>query len=441
MSKKALFITSQPTLFQLSNIFLNNSEEEVECVLAESISESVSHLEAGGNFDLVFVGHKLVKDIEIKALTQKLVPLINEGNVKIFGSNRAFKGQDFAFYYNELVPMSKILMDMHQSLSLGQVVDNEYVSFPLTSLESFEKFPFDCFLKIRKNDQPSYIQVFRENDDTDKEALEKYLSKGAKAVYVSLAKINQKMEILDKLLKSELGEELMSDPEKAHEVAAQYSFEILRESGLAISTETYERNQEAYSNTRELVKNSRNKDELKALVKKGDGFYFKHVSMTSLMCCFILDELKLVEDSNRQKLCTAAYFQNIFLENEEELKVSLEEQVERFQDERRKRVENHPLLAYETLSKNPLIESDVLKLIREQHGDKRGIGFPELIMSSSKMSLIFQIATLFSQQYLMAYEIEGKIDPIQIFNYVASKLQAKDKVILDSFREVALAVN
>tara|TARA_Y100000590_G_C15175121_1_gene808935 strand:+ start:32 stop:511 length:480 start_codon:yes stop_codon:yes gene_type:complete len=159
------------------------------------------------------------------------------------------------------------------------------------------------------------------------------------------------------------------------------------------------------------------------------------------MCCFILDELKLVDDSNRQKLCTAAYFQNIFLENEEELKVSLEEQVERFDDERRKRVENHPLLAYETLSKNPLIESDVLKLIREQHGDKRGIGFPELIMSSSKMSLIFQIATLFSQQYLMAYEIEGKIDPIQIFNYVASKLQAKDKVILDSFREVALAVN
>lgn len=441
MSKKALFITSQPSLYELSNIFLNNSGEDVECVLADSLSKSVEFLSADDNYDLVFVGHKLNKDIEIKELTKCLVPMINTGKVKIFGSNKAFSGQDFAYYYNELVPISKILIDMHRTLELGAVLDNDYISFPLGSLDHFKEYPFDCFLKIKKQDKPSYIQIFREKDDKDQEDVDKYKNKGAKVVYVSLSKMNEKIGILENLLKSEIGEELLSDPDKAFEVSAQYSLDILRESGLDISEETLVRNKEAYNNTKNLVKNSRDRSHLKSLMNKGDGFYFKHVSMTSLMCCYILDELNLTDAAKRQKLCSASYFQNIYLENEDELKVSCDEELDKFDIDAKKRICNHPMMAFDTLAKNPLIDSDVLKLIKEQHGDKRGMTYPDMISSSSKMSLIFQIASLFSQRYLIEYEGSGEVNPIQIFNYVASKLNAKDKLILDSFREVAVAIN
>lgn len=441
MTKKALFITSQPSLYELSNIFLNNCEEEVECILAESLSKSVEFLSTDQSFDIVFVGHKLNKDIEIKELTKCLVPMINAGNVKIFGSNKAFSGKDFAFYYNELVPISKILLDIYRSLELGAVLDNDYISFPLSSLDHFKNYPFDCFLKIKKNDKPAYIQIFREKDDKDQEDVDKYKNKGAKVVYVSLSKMNEKIAYLEKLLKSEIGEELLSDPDKAFEVSAQYSLEILKESGLGISDSTLARNTEAYNNTKNLVKNSKDKSKLKNLMNKNDGFYFKHVSMTSLMCCYILDELDVREDSNRQKLCSAAYFQNIYLENEEELKVSSSEELDTFGEEAKKRISDHPMMAFDTLSKNPLIDSDVLKLIKEQHGDKRGMTYPDMISSSSKMSLIFQIASLFSQRYLIEYEGQGEVNPIQIFNYVASKLNSKDQEILKGFREVAVAVN
>jgi hypothetical protein len=437
MSKKALFITSQPSLYELSNIFLNNSEQEVECVWAESLSKSVEVLNADPSFDLVFVGHKLNKDIEIKELTKCLVPMINNGGVKIFGSNKAFSGKDFAFYYNELVPISKILLDMYRSLELGAVLDNDFISFPLNSLDHFKDYPFDCFLKIKKNDKPAYIQIFREKDEKDQSDVDKYKNKGAKVVYVSLSKMNEKIEFLEKLLKSEIGEELLSDPDKAFEASAQYSLEILRESGLDISESTLTRNTEAYNNTKHLVKNSRGKNDLKSLMSKNDGFYFKHVSMTSLMCCYILDELLLTEESNRQKLCSAAYFQNIYLENEAELRVSSNEELEKFDLDAKKRICNHPMMAFDTLSKNPLIDSDVLKLVKEQHGDKRGMTYPDMISSSSKMSLIFQIASLFSQRYLVEYESDEKVNPIQIFNHVASKLNSKDQEILNSFREVA----
>ena len=229
----------------------------------------------------------------------------------------------------------------------------------------------------------------------------------------------------------------MANPEEAHAMAAQYSFEILKESGLEISDEVFKRNEDAYRNTKELIKISPGKKEFKKLLDTGGDFYYKHVSMTSLMCCYILDELAIKDRGYRYKLCNAAYFQNIYLSEDSELKIDNHNELISFNEEDQKRISQHALMAFELLSKNPLVDSDVLKIVREQHGDKRGMGFPEVMSSTNKISLIFQLATAFSLHYLIQYEDFGQTDPIEIFNLLSKKLESKDKLILESFYKVA----
>ncbi len=439
MSKQVLFITSHPNLFQLSTIFLNQGSENVVCHIANSVSKSVEALKKQA-YDLVFIGHQLNRDLELKELTTVLVSHLKHiTDMKVFGTNKALRGQEFAKYYGQLVPMSKMLIDISDVLGIKQS-EVEYIQYPVYALESFDEYPFDCYLKITKNGEDNYIHLFRERDPIENDDFTKLEKKNVISLFVSLKQLRKKVEIYNKILKQEQAEKLVKDPEHAQEVAAQYSFEILQESGLNISPEVLTRNQEAYSHTQQIIKNSRGKTKLKDLVFKGDDFYLKHVSMTSLMCCYMLEELKVTDDSFRYKLCSAAYFQNIFLEGEDELKIIKDSQLTNLNEERRERVSQHALLAVQTLSQNPLIDNDVLKLIKEQHGDKRGISFPEIIVSSSKISLIFQIATLFSQYYLIQYEMFDSVNLDDIFQQIASRLASKDKSVLESFKAVALSV-
>lgn len=441
MDKKALFITSQPDLQQLSNIFLNNGEEHIECMIASSISKSVEILNASEEIDLIFLGHKIDKDLELKELTKVLLPKINGGVTKIYGTNRAFKGKEFAKYYNELVPISKILIDIYSDLEIAKGSNNGYISFPLLGLLEFKIYPFDCFFKMKKQDEINYVHVFREKEEIDFEDIYKYQEKNVKSVFVSEQKVNEKIKILENALKHQAGEDLGKDPEKSFEVSAQYAIDVLKESGLKLPDEIVDRNREAFSTTKEILKSPKGKKDLQELMGKSNDFYFKHVSMTSLMCCFILGELGVDEDANLKKLCAAANFQNIFLKDEKELMVFDDEQLEHFDEEQRKRIERHPLMACDLLSNNPLIDSDVLKIVKEQHGDKRGMTFPGTIVSSSKMSTIFQIASIFSQKYLIDYERDGSVDAMKVFAFVTDRLSSKDQNILKGIRQVVAVIS
>ncbi len=162
--------------------------------------------------------------------------------------------------------------------------------------------------------------------------------------------------------------------------------------------------------------------------------------MTSLVCCYILQEINLDSKANRLKLCAASQFQNLFLKSEQELRVCSQEDLDIFDLNARKRVERHALLAMNLLAENPLIDSDVLKIVKEQHGDKRGIGFPKIMNSSSKMSFVFQTVSLFCQQYLIELEREGSVDLMKIVRYVEARVPDQDDFILKSMKNVAVTM-
>lgn len=444
LSHKVLFITSQPELFQLSLIFLNNGQEEYDISQAVSLSSSIDLLESEEKFKLIFVGHKIEMDKDLKDLSQALLPHVNSGATITCGSNRAFKGKEWATYYNELTPLPKVLIDLYELIGQSsQSAEQGYLPFPLLSLLEFKEYPFDCFVRIKKASGPAYIQIFRENDEVELDDVYKYKDKGAKNVFASVEKINEKMKILETALRSEAAQEYVNDPEKVFQLSTEYTLDVLKETGLQLPDGLVEKNKEAFDATKEIVNDYKTKSELKSLLKGQDNLYYKHVSMTSLIACFILEEVNLDDSANRQKLCSAAYMQNIYLQNEDELLVFEEAQLERFNEEDKERIIKHPQLAVDLLSKNPLVDVDVMKLIKEQHGDKRGMTFPEVFASSSKMSLIFQVSSLFSLLFLISYERseDGEVDTLKIFEKVSERLNTKDQSLIKGIRQVVTTVD
>ena len=193
----------------------------------------------------------------------------------------------------------------------------------------------------------------------------------------------------------------------------------------------------AFKQTRELLKDQLSqKSQLKALLEKNSSFYYKHVSLTSLMCCYILDSIQITDVHIKEKLCIASNVQNLFLHNKKEVLIISDDELNEFPVSEHPRIIQHPILAVDLLSKNPKMDKEILTIIKEQHGDKRGIGYSDVYESSFQLSLIFQVASLFSQLYLEDYERSFNPHINSIYDKISDKLQLKDQPIINNLRVI-----
>lgn len=435
---KILFITSDSDLLNYANLFLLNDTTLVDIEFCKSVSSAISQLEINQDYTIVYLGHRLQKDQKLSELSSVLIPLINEGKVKFIGTNKAFKDRDWATYFNELHLPKKILFHIYNYLKLQK--NKDYIEVKIDSLMNFSTFPFSCYHEVVKEDKKSYLKLFNRGDDITFEDVNKYISKGLTTFYIQTSDVQKSIDSYQEKVKSDID---IEDIEKVKELAIDYAVEILDESGLQIKDEHKDISRKAFEHTQDLIDTSKNnKGKFLELINKTDTFYFKHITMTSLVCCFVLDELMLTDPVLKEKLCLASNFQNIFLENELELKISEKSQIEKLERQNRKRVLAHAHLASNLLEKHDRIDLDVLKIVREHHGDKLGQSFPEAISSTSKLSLIFQLASLFAQKYLIAQQAyDGVVDTFKILNDVVDKLESRDKSLIKSLKEVAISVS
>lgn len=432
MTSKALIITSQKNLSLLTNIFLNNGVVNLECFAAESVSMSVDLLEQFQDFDLIFVGHKIQKDMELKELARVLKPVIENGKAKIYGTNKAFKGKKYAKYYNQFYPITKILIDIYEDIQNCDNPDIDYIPFSLLSLMEFDTYPFDCF-SLKNNNE--FERVFKEGEDIEAGDILGQRDLGTDSIYISKEKINKKITVLENALKLEDENSCVINPKQSFSAATEYALDILESSGIDIPEGAVQANLNAFKDASELAAIYDHKSSLKTLFNKASSFYVKHVSMTCLMSQFILKELEMGDQKTINKFLAAANFQNIFLKNSKEFLVYEDAHLEHFEPEDQERISKHAQMAYELLRINPLFDQDVLLLIREQHGQSVSHGFPETLSGKTKLSIIFQIATLFSQRYLIAIERSEEVDTRKIVDYLHEKLTTKDAKLLKAFKK------
>lgn len=424
---KALFISSEDELHLLSSLFLNQGEKKIRVLPARSISESNDFLDEE-KFNIIYLGHKIKKDQELSELAKRLMIQIKENKSTVFGTNKALKGKEWANYFNPMASHFSIMQEVVKHI--GSTIKSEQtISIPILSVLEFDTYPADVYL----HSEGKLKKVKKAGEDILIEDIYGYQEMGHEVLHLHAQTIHEQIERMN-----ESQEQFESDnPEKNFEQALEYTVELLKTSNLPLKEEYVQMSTQAQAEVKNIIHASKeSRSVLKDLVSKKEKYYFKHMSMTSMICCFILDEMMLTDESMKQKLCLASQFQNIYLQNEKEHKVSNDDELVHFKPEDKKRIHQHALLAAELLKKNPNFDADVLKVIKEQHGDKRGIGFPDKIQSSLKLSLIFQISTLFSQTYLTHIDKGLTPNVAEIYDRIHKKLTMKDQSILKALKTV-----
>jgi hypothetical protein len=408
----------------------------MEIDIATSLSKAIQVLKEETGHVLIFIGHKLIKDTELSDLAKELMPIINEGKAKIFGTNKAFNGKEWATYFSELTPINKIMMRMHDVIGKRNPDNEQYLPLSLVSLLEFEIYPFNISVKIKKSTGLSYLGIFKEGDEITFDEINKYREKKVKYVYADSVEMEAKIEILEKMFKDKSQNNKEKSVEESFDDSLDYSMQLLDESGIELKENYKLVTKQAFGNMDGIISNSGDKGKLENLLGNADTFYFKHITMTSLVGCYILDEMHLSDRNLKQRLCTAANFHNIFLGEEEELKVDLGEQLGRFDEERIKNLREHALMATNLLKDIPEMDGEILKMIKEHHGASNGIGFTGKINSFSKMSLIFQVASQFAQLFIVDYEKSGSAQPdmAKICDNILGRFEPSDKNIIKCLR-------
>lgn len=442
--KQVLFISSSKELQNFANIFLNNGYHNLELKMANSLSEAVNYLSSSDQYELIFLGHHIIQDQELTELAKALLPFTENPNVILCGTNKAIKSIPGAHYFHPFTPKNGIFVNLYYQLKLAPSYE-KYIPMPLLAVNNFEFYPFDCYIKLQKSTGNEYVKVYKIGDEVFFDDVYKYQEKGVNQFFVDSKQILKSIQALSSQLDEDSLDEInTSNVEQVHEDSLEYVSDLLAQSGIEVSEENKQLTQRSFKLAKKIVKNSLDKNEfIEDLFNKDDLFYYKHITLTSVIGCYILDELYLNDERLKEKLCLAASLHNIFLEGTDQLKVDDPDQLDRFSKKDQKKLLEHPAMAAQFFISNEKVDSDVLKIIREHHGDKMGKSFPERIFSTLKLSIIFQMSTYFAQQYLVEVEFRNnyKVDCMKIFTKIYKRIETVDKSLLKALKEVISTFN
>lgn len=427
-----LFISSNKKLQQLATLILESEQMSKNLVFASSISEAIGHLRS--QWCVIFLGHNLTLDQPINELAKELKPYILSKETQIIGTNAALKTKEWAYYISQLSQPELITLQIAEQINKDEK-SIDFFPIKLTSLLDFSEFPFNVYVKIIKNKEPRFLKIYNRGDDMYFDDIQKYKDKNIEYVYIAKEKSENVVAQSTEAVQKDDSEDLHIEPAEVMKMAIDYTVDLLTKSGFKIADTFIARSLNAFKEMDSIIeKNEEHKHQLRTLLNKETNFFIKHVSMCSIVSCYMLDLMIIGDTKYKEKLCIAANMQNIFLETEDELKFNSMEQINHFDEEHRKRILEHAKMASDLLSENYDFDTDILKIIRCHHGDEQGLSFPEQISSFNKVYSVFQVATLFSQLYLIQLERFGKVDLEKVFSLTIKKIDIKYQGIVTSLK-------
>ncbi|MEQ1666309.1 MAG: hypothetical protein ABL927_13140, partial [Bdellovibrionales bacterium] len=149
------------------------------------------------------------------------------------------------------------------------------------------------------------------------------------------------------------------------------------------------------------------KDSLAKFLKTLQSNQLSYAYAHSYLCSLILHKVVGSFDWNSQQvrdtLTHVAYFHDISLKESAlmEINSTKDLDVNKLNDADKKTVLNHALQSSIILERFPNIPSNVVTIIKEHHGSKTGVGFPDdLSISLTAISMMFIVVEHFVNEFL-----------------------------------------
>lgn len=384
---------------------------DVTIVAVESITDAITKLQSGVQFDCVFIGSGLIVDAEAKELTGSVQSYVTSHPAcKVIGTNKGLSTQDWVIYVPSMAPPVKIFETIRQGLGLpDNVTATEFAGIPISCLNYCQEAPCDLYFRIGANpEEATYVKRFNEKEALDSADVARYVAKNVRYIYVSASKVQEISDLISsKILHKVTAAEGVGQMEIATD-ALEYASYALNSMGL--KSNSLQKVQQVISVILNTVVNTE-KDKKKAktlqsILDAKEDFYHKHVSLTAMLAISILEELKWDNTAEyRSTLTYAAFFHNFFINEERDITCIDEDALASIEpQERKEKIQNHAKLAVEFIKDIKGIPYEVQAIIMEQHGSHSGVGFPVGKNNSSQLSTLFMISNEFALRYLINFE-------------------------------------
>lgn len=155
---------------------------------------------------------------------------------------------------------------------------------------------------------------------------------------------------------------------------------------------------------------------IESILKSKDSSFYKHVALTALLCNQLISELEWeFSDELQTAIVYASFFQNFFIDSEEEI-TCLDEATMNFEKlkDRKEKIRDHAKMACDLIREMRDVSLDAQRLILEHHGARSGVGLPTKKSNSNQVSSLFMIANDFPVHFLTAFESQPPRDILPI---------------------------
>jgi response regulator RpfG family c-di-GMP phosphodiesterase len=145
-------------------------------------------------------------------------------------------------------------------------------------------------------------------------------------------------------------------------------------------------------------------DFVKTLNQDKLSYSYAHVYLQSLLLHKLTDQYDWGSRLIKQRFTLAAFFHDIAIKEHHLVECNNKKQYDEGNYTRAEKeiILNHALNSSIIIDKFPNIMAGVSDIIREHHGAKNGIGFPEtLSLTLAPMSIIFMVTEAFVDRYLI----------------------------------------
>ena len=298
---------------------------------------------------------------------------------------------------------------------VGNIEADTYAKFPFKILKSVEIPVCDIYLEIKRDGSPHHIKLFKMNEPINQDQVENYLDKG-----VVTGKIDKdaKMQFLNSIsnmlymkMKDGFAPDIVGN-------SLDTAVSILKDVGFnSTSTQLLDGVVESINTTLSSNK-TKNVKVITDLLNSQSSRFYKKAHITSMLGIQVLAQEEWASHKHQELMTYLSLMCDVTLTKPEMLFIRDKKQLDdsSLSQEDKQIVWSHARDAFELMQnyKECPIETDLLVL--EHHGNKNGIGFPNVIQTNvSKITLIFRICEDFTIEVLKNKELGAGIKLNDIF--------------------------
>ncbi len=376
----------------------------VEAIEKESCAEAISLMQLLPSIRLVF----------FKESTPQSNELINFLLAENYNTTLLWMGEKKPAYprLKMIAPDAKwesIIDTIGETLGINQIKADEEEGFQPIDCHYFfhinsTSFGCDVYIKIKKEGKDHYIKCLNSNDRFTKADIDKYMNQGLKEFHIPRSHFSSFVNFLTNKMVEKLEAPLLKSEEKVTVAANAYDLSIERIQSIGVDEFTIGIVESTVKSIMSSVNDTNALGRfLKQMKDNPLSYGYANAYMCSLILHKVIGHFEWATPQIKEKITHVAYFHNISLKNDELMKIKSNLELEKAKLSRadQQLVMNHALHSAQLVETFPSLPEGISQIIREHHGSKGGIGFPEPMSNPIlPLSMMFIVVEDFVDEFL-----------------------------------------